>query len=256
MVPWTRFSSANFGYDGLSLQKHWHRLHAGDLEPLPTSPELLDAWVLFHNGQFEEAHSVGLRLGVHGATVAQKAACIYATHLEPHESHSLSLLQATAEQASAQARVEPRNANAHYLLAYSLGRYSQGISVAKALAQGYGGRIKHALETTIQLQPRHAEAHFALGAFHAEIIDKVGPLIGHMTFGVKKDVSLQLFRRGFGLHPHSPSGLLEYAAALRMLEGDERREDATALYGQAAALKPMDAREYLDIEQAKRGPPA
>ena len=63
-------------------------------------------------------------------------------------------------------------------MAYALGRYSQGISVAKALAQGLGGKVKNALETTIKLAPKHADAHIALGAFHAEVIDKVGSLLG------------------------------------------------------------------------------
>ena len=51
---------------------------------------------------------------------------------------------------------------------------------------------------TIALQPRHAHAYIALGAFHAEVIDKVGTLIGGMTYGAKKDVGLgklQLVRR-------------------------------------------------------------
>ena len=63
-------------------------------------------------------------------------------------------------------------------MAYALGRYSPGISVAKALAQGLGSKVKHALETTLKLQPKHADAHIALGAFHAEVIDKVGKLLG------------------------------------------------------------------------------
>jgi hypothetical protein len=125
--------------------------------------------------------------------------------------------------------------------------------VAKALALGMGGRIKTALETTIALQPRHADAHFALGAFHAEIIDKVGVLIGGMAYGAKKNVSLQMFQQGFSLLPRSPMGLVEYAMALLMLEGDERLDEATALYKQAASRQAVDAQEYLDIALAKTG---
>ncbi len=46
--------------------------------------------------------------------------------------------------------------------------------------------MKEALEKTIKLQPRHADAHIALAAFHAEVIDKVGSLIGGMTYGAKR----------------------------------------------------------------------
>ena len=254
MARWTRFAAAGqFGFDRKRVKRQWHQLHAGDQEPLPQEPELLDAWALFHNGHFEAAHRAGLLLGADGLTVANKAACIYATQLESREAERLALYQAIAARAADQTQSEPDNPNAHYLLAYSLGRYSQGISVARALAQGMGSRIKLALETTITLQPLHAEAHFALGAFHAEIIDKVGALIGAMAYGAKKDASLQMFQQGFQLQPHSPIGLVEYATALLMLEGDTRLDEATALYKQAAALAPRDAREYLDIALAKSG---
>ena len=53
----------------------------------------------------------------------------------------------------------PDNCQALYWQAYALGRYSQGISVARALAQGLGGKVKGALERVIELQPHHADAH-------------------------------------------------------------------------------------------------
>jgi tetratricopeptide (TPR) repeat protein len=254
MGRWTAFAATgHFAYEAHTVKKRWPLLHASDQEDLPGTPELLQAWTLFHNGQFEAAHRSGLRLGEAGFTVANKAACVYAHLLETRESERLALYQGVAERAGAHIQRQPEHPNAHYLLAYALGRYSQGISVARALAQGLGGRIKTALETTIALQPRHAEAHFALGAFHAEIIDKVGALIGHMAYGARKEVSLQMFQQGFALQPRSPAGLVDYALALLILEGDARREDATALYQQAASLRPRDAREYLDIALAKGG---
>lgn len=256
MARWTPFTTAQpFQLDARSVKKQWARLHAGDQEPLPLDAAVLQAWTLFHNGQFEAAHRAGMQAGPAGTTVANRAACVYAMQLADGESERLALLQWVSRQATEQALRDPDNPNAHYMLAYSLGRYSQGISVARALAQGLGSRIKTALETTIALQPLHAEAHFALAAFHAEIIDKVGVLIGNITYGARKDTSLQLFQQGFALLPRAPAGLMEYAKALRMLEGEAREAEAHALYAQAAALKAADAREYLDITQARRGLP-
>jgi len=132
---------------------------------------------LFHAGEFERATEAGLAVGGAGITAANKAQAIYATYLEPKEKNRLDLFLQVAERAEAQAQAEPGNANAWYWHAYALGRYSQGISVAKALAQGLGGKIKTALEKAIALAPAHADAHIALGAFHAEVIDKVGALM-------------------------------------------------------------------------------
>ena len=254
MTRWTRFAPAgHFAFDGKGVKSHWTRLHASDQETLPTRADLLDAWALFHNGHFEEAYRAGRRLGSDGITLANKAACIYASQLEPQESERLALYQEVAQRADEQTESEPDNPNAHYLLAYSLDRYSQGISVAKALAAGMGSRIKTALETAIALQPQHADAHFALGSFHAEIIDKVGALIALMAYGAKKDVSLQMFEQGFALLPRSPLGLVDYASALLILEGDARQLEANALLEQAASLKAADAQEHLHIALAKIG---
>ena len=45
--------------------------------------------------------------------------------------------------------------------------------------------------------------------------------------------------------------MIEYANGLVMLEGDKKMKEATRLYEQAAASKPLDAKERLDVELAK-----
>jgi tetratricopeptide (TPR) repeat protein len=156
-----------------------------------------------------------------------------------------------AQRAEAQAAQDAANPNAWYWQAYCLGRYSQGISVAKALAQGLGTKVKDALERTIKLQPRHADAHIALAAFHAEVIDKVGSLIGGMTYGAKRETGLKLYQDALRINPHSAIAMVEYANGMVMLEGERRMKEATKLYEQAAGSKPLDAMERLDVELAR-----
>ena len=252
MAKWTAFPHAgDYAFDATSLKKHWARLHTGDAEPLPKDTDVLKAWALFHSGEFQKAAEAGLKAGGDGITVANKATSIYATYLEPKEKTKLDLFMEVAAQAQAQAEAQPQNANAWYWLAYSLGRYSQGISVAKALAQGLGSKVKESLEKSIKLSPQHADARIALGAFHAEVIDKVGSLIGGMTYGAKKDTGLKLFQEALKLNPGSAIAMIEYANAMVMLEGDKKMKDATKLYEQAAACTPADAMERLDVELAK-----
>ena len=251
MAKWTAFPHlGDYQFDAASLKKQWARLHAGDAEPLPKDAEVLEAWALFHNGDFQNAAEAGLKAGGDGITVANKATAIYANYLEKKEKTKLDLFMTVAQRAEAQAAQDPKNPNAWYWQAYALGRYSQGISVAKALAQGLGTRVKEALEKAIKLQPKHADAHVALGAFHAEVIDKVGSLIGGMTYGAKKDVGLKLFQDALKINPSSAIAMIEYANGLAMLEGDKKMKEATKLYEQAAASEPLDAMERLDVELA------
>ena len=252
MSKWTTFPQiGEYAFDAADIERHWVRLHTGDAEPLPTEASVLDAWVLFHNGEFQRCVLAGLKAGGAGITVANKATCIYANYLEKKEKTRLDLFLDVAQRAEAQIANDAKNPNAHYWLANALGRYSQGISVAKALAQGLGSKVKTALETTITLQPKHADAHIALGAFHAEVIDKVGLLIGGMTYGAKKDTGLKLFQLALQLNLSSAIGMIEYANALVMLEGDRQMKEATRLYELACAVKPLDATERLDVEMAK-----
>jgi tetratricopeptide (TPR) repeat protein len=252
MAKWTAFPYDEDAYhlDGASLKKKWARLHLGDAEPAPKDAAVLAAWALFHAGEFQKACEAGLKAGGAGITVANKAQSIHANYLEKSEKNKLAMFQEVAARAEAQIAEDPKNPNAHYWLAYSLGRYSQGISVAKALAQGLGSKVKTALETAIKLQPKHADAHIALGTFHAEVIDKVGRLLGK-TQGADTATGLKMFQQALKLNPGSAIAMIEYANGLVMLEGDKRMAEAEQLYAQAAESEAADAMERLDVEMAK-----
>ena len=252
MASWNPFPHPGaYAFDPVSLTGKWARLHRGDCEPLPGDAAVLKAWVLFHNGEFQKAAQAGLKAGGDGVTVANKATCIYANYLETKEQSKLDLFLEAAARAEAQQASDPKNPNAWYWQAYALGRYGQGISVAKALAQGLGTKVKAALEQTLRLCPQHADAHVALGAFHAEVIDKVGSLIGGMTYGARKDTGLALFQQALKLNPGSAVAMTEYANGMVMLEGDKRMKEATRLYEQAAASEALDAMERLDVDMAR-----
>ena len=182
---------------------------------------------------------------------AVKAQIVYAnTSKAPRRRSSRCSRKRPAGPTSAGAKA-PKDANAHYLYAFALGRYSQGISVAKALAQGFGGKIKDALATAIKLEPKHADAHIAYGAYQAEIIDKVGGIVAGMTYGAKKEAALEHFQKAQKLNPDSAIARIEYANGLIMLFGKARIAEAEKLYQEAAACKPADAMERLDVERAK-----
>jgi tetratricopeptide (TPR) repeat protein len=250
---WNRFThaDASYRYEGAALEKNWERLHCGDCEPFPSNQKVREAWRLYHAGSFQEAFELGTSIGVDGCAAASKAAAIYATYLAGDDAAKLEIFQDVARRCEAAREERPQHANSHYLLAYALGRYSQGISVAKALAQGLGGRIKEALERALELQPDHAEAHTAFGAYQAEVINKVGGVVAGLTYGAKKNSALEHYTRAMELAPGSPIAHIEYGNGLLLLFGNQKLAEATRLYEKAAALKPADAMERLDVELAK-----
>lgn len=245
------FPEKQYQYSAAALKKSWERLHRGDCEAFPDSAALQEAWRAYHAGDFGKAVELGLKEGVAGYVVANKAAMIYANYLEDDEARKLQRFQEIAARCEELQAAAPDNANAWYLQAYALGRYSQGISVAKALAEGLGGKIKASLTRAIALQPKHADAHIALGTWHAEVIDKVGSLVGGLTYGARKDAGAAHFELALKLNPDSAIARVECANGLVMMFGKAKMKEAEKLYAEAAAHAAADAMERLDVEMAK-----
>ena len=250
---WMEFPYADkaYQYTAATARKAWPRLHKGNREPFPEDKKVLQAWLHFHAGEFVKAVEAGLAAGPEGSNVANHAQNIYANYLEEDEAIQLKLFQEVAARCEVRMAKAPGNAFNCYLHAYALGRYSQGISVVKALAQGLGGKIKDSLTRALELDPDQADAHVALGTYHAEILDKVGSLVGGLTSGAKEKVGLEHYQRGLELFPESAIYRIEFANGLVMLKGRGGKKEAEALYREAAAIQPMDAMERLDVELAR-----
>ena len=262
-------------YGGDKLQKAWKELHAGDGEPWPdekraaallkaaskAAPKGLDAkglaaalqeaWRAFHAGDFRAAFEAGEKLGPVGASVAVKALGIHATYLVDDDAEQEARFQRAAAIAEAAVKALPDEANAHYRHAFALGRYSQKLSIAKALKLGLAGKVRQSLDNALELDPKHAEAHTALALYHAEIIGKIGALIGGMTYGAKAADAEKHIKTALKLTPDSPIAHVEHGNLLLLLHGERGEDQAAAAYEKAAKLKPRDAMETLDARYAR-----
>jgi tetratricopeptide (TPR) repeat protein len=273
------FDDSTFRYPGEVLGKQWERLHRGDREPFPDARRIgrlskghaelaawveaqggaaavagnvQDAWREFHAGNFRRAIETGSKLRAFGASAANKAAAIQAASMPEGAAGALQLLQAATRRGEQAIAELPETANAHYMLALVLGRYSQRISIMKALAEGLGGRVRALLERALELEPRHADAHIAFGLYHAEVVGKLGSLVAGLTYGASAREAVGHFRRALELAPAAPIAHVEYAQGLLLLDARAHRAEANELYERAADCKPADAMEALDVERARR----
>ena len=262
-----------YAYAGDALKKAWPKLHAGDCEPFPDAKRaaallkaagkaapkldaesladaLQDAWRKFHHGDFQAAFEAGEKLGPAGASVAVKALGIHATRLVDGDAEKLKRFEQAAKLAEAAVKALPEEANSHYRHAFALGRYSQGLSIAKALKQGIAGKVRDSLETALDLAPKHAEAHTAMALYHGEIIGKIGAMIGGLTYGAKATEAESHIKTALKLTPDSPIAHIEHANVMLLLHGDKKEEAAAAAFEKAGKLKPHDAMEALDAAHA------
>jgi tetratricopeptide (TPR) repeat protein len=252
MHRWNNFpyDNTNFGYQGSELESAWEELHSGDREAFPEEARLQEAWRCFHRGSFQQAVELADEFGLAGHAVANKATGIYATYLEDDQERQINCFKSAIRRAELAIEEYPQDANSHYFHAFNLGRYSQSISVIKALKQGVGGKIFKSLQRAIELQAEHAEAHTALDLYHSVIIVKVGKLIGGVTYGASSSRALEHFEIALDLTPRAPIANIEFGNGLYLLYGDSRLDEVSDLYIKASEIEPRDAMEKLDVESA------
>lgn len=262
------------------LRERWSRLHQTDREPWPderlisgiarrhaqlravveerggaaaVAQALQEAWREFHAGAFGRAIAASEKLGALGAAVANKSAAVDSLYSRRSATQVQEELEAAIARGERAVAALADHANTHYSLALVIGRYSQRISILKALAAGLAGRVREHLERTLALEPRHAEAHVAFGLYHAEIVNKLGTIAASLTYGATAAAALEHFRRALVLAPDSPIIRMEYAHGLLLLDAAHHLKEAQALNEQAAACEPVDEMERLDVERARRG---
>ena len=233
-----------------TLSEQWDQLHAGNKLPLPNDT-LLEAWCDFHNGYYGQAAEKGVAAGTDGAIVAVTAIVAYTDYLCEDESECELWLEQAMQLAEEALEADPDHHGNQFCYALAAGRYSQLISITKALRKGLAGKVKAALETTLKMQPDHAEAHTAMGLYHAEIIDKIGSTIGGLTYGAKASKAHQHFNKSVELTPDTAITLIEKGNGLMLLDGDDATDDATTLYVQATECEALDCLQALDIDFAQ-----
>lgn len=231
------------------LKKLWKQLHAADLAPVP-SGDLLDAWLAYHNGDFAEALRLGRSLGSIGLPVVIRAVVAYTDYVCEDDKTSERLLHLAYEYGIETSEGAHFDYNCEFTTAVAMGRYSQSISITKALHQGFGGKIKKSLAKVLEHQPNHAEAHIALALFHAEVINKVGATLGGITYGARSKSAIEHCEHALSLAP-TPINLIEAGNVYILLKGEDAVAKATKLYEQAAAMQPLDCVQALDVDFAQ-----
>ena len=89
----------------------------------------------------------------------------------------------------------------HLQSAHAMGRYAQTIGAVKAIAQGYAGKVRRAIEDALALDPEMAGAHLSLATWHSETINGAG-LAARVVFGASRKARPSPTMSGpWSLHP-------------------------------------------------------
>jgi len=277
---WTPFSNPDpaFDYAGERLREAWSRLHAGDREPFPdrgdiaellaaeaqlgdtafgTDAEkialsLQDAWRAFHRGEFREAYERGMRIGPLGQGVAITADGVQAFFLEDDDQDKLARYQALAQRAGDTIDLLPLRVGSHYRYAWVLGLLARTLPTMQVLAEGMGSKLHAALDAALELDADHAEAHTALGLYFAEAVHKLGTALAKMTLRADPVVAEAHLRTAIRLTPEAPNAWIGLGVGLGLLDAKAHAGECRFALSEAATMRPLDARQALEIAYAKR----
>ncbi|HET8708248.1 MAG TPA: hypothetical protein VFM46_18220 [Pseudomonadales bacterium] len=271
----------NYDYDAQNLKENWGRLHACESEPFPSpdylkallennerakksipgfdgdygalSDKLLAGWRAFHKGDFRGAYETGVSLGYAGAFLADVVSVVYASNIHADKEEIKKIFLDSAQRSLEASKLFPQHVNSLYFYGLNLGRYSETVSLIKALAENIAPKFQQALNETLRKNPSHVLANLGFGTFNASIIDMVGAIVGKVTYGVSRDKAIQHYETALRAAPFVPVAYIEYGKGLAMMDGKKGVAKAQSLYEKGAKLTPMDAMEELDVAVCARG---
>ncbi len=201
--------------------------------------EVDEARTAFEEGRFLEAASLAEALGTsEGYTLAAQSLAVYGHHVAVGDDRK-EFLERAMKLGEEAVRADSANAEAYYRSAHAAGRYAQSVGKITALRRGLAGKIRGLLEDTLAISPDFAEAHMALGSWHAGIAS-AGRIARFLYKGNRNDAVIH-FERALELEPDSRVILLEFALCLPELDREGGRERAVGLLSKAAGLPVRDA---------------
>ncbi|UTH37382.1 hypothetical protein NLY39_04225 [Pseudomonas sp. KHPS1] len=214
--------------------------------------KLQDVWRLMFRGDFAQAKEQGLALGVGGQVPAMFAQVIYAMFLVPDQAEKHRLLEEVIAYTDEAGELVQADTVAQFGRVYAKARLGEELSVPVVLKRGYTTQIPNELKALLAKQPQQPFALALYGGYEAGVIRKVGKLVGKMTYGVSADNMEKYFQRSFQARDDLPIGHYEYANALTYVYGDDQEDKVITHLERAAAIKPINAMEALEVAHAQK----
>lgn len=200
-------------------------------------------------GRFIEAARLAEEVGTSaGYALAAESLAIHGYYVarDPEKEALFERAMRLAEEAI---RLDPANPEAHLQSAHAMGRYAQTIGAVKAIAKGYAGKVREAIEDALAGDPEMAGAHLSLATWHAETINGAG-LAARVVFGASRKRALAHYERALELAPDEKLAYLEYALGLLLLKKKRDRGKAKDLLARAIETPAKDAYDRLIHELA------
>ncbi|MCY4313011.1 MAG: hypothetical protein OXD44_04825 [Gammaproteobacteria bacterium] len=176
---------------------------------------LEEAGTAYAEGRYLEAAQIAEKIGgASGFALAANSLNTHALYYAEKEEQS-GLFRHAMDLAERAVEIDPKSLRGHFELVRAMGKYAQGIGRIKAMSEKYAEQIREHLEIALSLDDNSADAHLALGSWHAGLIEVMGSFLAGVLFGAnRKDAffhierALELDPDGIDTHYGSANGYL------------------------------------------------
>lgn len=219
-------------------------LAKGDSAPLVEAVQ--QAWRFHYEGKFKEAYELGMQLGPAGAVPAIYAKLMYSTFMISSPKDKLASFREAASQSEALLPLTPGYNFAEFGLLYARVRILERLNTAQALATGFLGSTQKSLLQFTENNPKNSLYPTTLGGIQAGVVERVGSMIGRVTYGATAARTIDRFEQALKLEGNLPVIYNEYVVALSRIDAEDYQKRIQSLAQQCATLTPFSAEEALN----------
>lgn len=217
----------------------------------PHLAEIRDVWRLHFEGKFEQAYNKGRKLGPLGIMPALQAKLMHTHFLVKDKKEKIRLFKEVNAEIEKYNAIVPGHPFVVFGETYARARLLQLLSATKAQSTGY---IKSSIKTLKALGKTYpSRGVYALthGGVYAGIVEKVGSMLGSITFGASEKKAIKLLDKGMKNSAKQPVVYYEYAVALASMNKKKHANKIQSLLNTCLTLTPINAEEALNQDACR-----
>lgn len=214
-----------------------------NFEPLAEAVQQI--WRLHYQGQFEQAHSLGMQLGPAGLLPALYSKLIHTTFLTSKKYKEAKFLEVDAMMQPWVSQFKDFEFLAFGDL-YQKARRLELLSTTAASSSGLIVPTQESLKNLHENSPNHPIYGAMLAGLQSGIIERVGGFLGNMTFGANEDAVIELFEDALSKEQRLAVLYNEYSLALIRLDDSDYSERLKELLNTCINLTIYSAEEALN----------
>lgn len=187
-----------------------------------------------------------MQLGPAGSVPAIYSKLMYATFMIHSSAEKLAMFREIADEAEQSLQLTPGYDFGQFGLLYARVRILERLGTTASLATGFLGSTQKNLKELSKRHPHNSLYPTTYASIQAGVVERVGSLIGRITYGATESRTLDGFKQALELQANLPVIYNEFIVALSRINPKKHHVLIQDLSAYCLALTPYSAEEALN----------